>query len=258
MNNPKPSKRLQQITNIATEVVGIARAHFNSRRALTVSHKSADQAVTEADREVETAIRTAMANDFPGEAIVGEEFGGEGGDNFWTIDPIDGTANFLNGLPFWGIAIGHMSDGIPDLGVIILPELNVTVAGEHDLLFLNGSSFVHTPSPTPTLSLGQAKTETLTESLALHQSYRNAGISVYHWRCSAVSLAWTALGQISGHLHNGTTLWDAVPGVALCRAAGLDARMGTGPSGMLWVKVGEPSIHNITGPLWEKNSMEAK
>lgn len=246
-----PSTRLQIATQIASSVVGIAKAYFDDRHALDVCHKSASQAVTQADIEVETAIREAMARNFPGEAIVGEEFGGPIADNFWTIDPIDGTANFINGLPFWGVAIGHMSGAVADLGVIILPELDVVLAAENNGLFLNGSHVVHRAAPTPTLSLGQAHNAAVPDSLNLHQTYRDAGFAVYHWRSSAVSLAWTALGRISGHLHQHTTLWDAVPGAAVCRAAGLDVRLSKGLDNSLYIKAGEPEIHTIAGALWE-------
>lgn len=258
MDNSQPSRRLQIATQIASDVVGIAKTYFDNRHTLDVHHKSASQAVTQADLEVETAIRDAMSKHFPGEAIVGEEFGGHGVDSFWTIDPIDGTANFLNGLPFWGIAIGHMSNEVPDLGVIVLPELNVVLAAEENRLFLNGSHVMHCPAPVPTISLGQAHNAAVPGSLALHQSYRDAGFAVYHWRSSAVSLAWTALGRVSGHLHEHTTLWDAVPGAAVCRAAGLDVRMGKGSDHTLWIKAGEPEVHTIAGALWESEESRSR
>lgn len=239
-------------------MVSIAQTYFHNRADLRVDHKSPEQAVTNADREIETAIRDAMAIDFPGETIVGEEFGGESDNCFWTIDPIDGTANFLNGLPFWGVAIGHTSNGTSDLGVIVLPELKTTVSAEDNALFLNGVSTSRGKTPVPMVSLGQANEETLTESLAMHTSYRDAGFSVCHWRSSAVSLAWTALGRISGHLHQQTTLWDSVPGAALCRAAGLDVRMGQGPERVLWLKTGEPAVHSIIGSCWEVDQVRGQ
>ena len=252
MDSLKPSQRLRIASKIATDVVHIAKGYFQDRDALIIRHKSASQAVTEADLEVETAIRDAMARHFPGEAIIGEEFGGQSVDNFWTIDPIDGTANFLNGLPLWGIAIGHMSGDIADLGVIVLPELNVVLAAEKSSLFLNGSPMARSAAPIPTVSLGQAHDTALPSSLALHQTYRDAVFAVYHWRSSAVSLAWTAMGRISGHLHQYTTLWDAVPGAAVCRAAGIDVRMGKGFDNSLYIKAGEPEVLKVTGALWEQ------
>ncbi len=251
MDSPTPSKRLQQATLIASNVVSIAQTYFNNRTQLLVDFKNPEQSVTEADRDVETAIRNTMDKDFPGETIVGEEFGGETDNSFWTIDPIDGTANFLNGLPFWGIAIGHISNGVPDLGVIVLPELEVTVTAEDNALFVNGDHVARLITKVPMVSLGQATDDTLAESLAIHKAYRDAGFSVCHWRSSAVSLAWTALGKVSGHLHQKTTLWDSVPGAALCRAAGLDVRMSQGPKQSLWLKAGEPAVHEVVGHCWE-------
>lgn len=253
MDSSKPSKRLLQVTKIASAAALTAQNYFDNRTDLSIGHKSPGQAVTEADREVETQIRSAMQIDFPGEAVVGEEFGGQSAQSFWTIDPIDGTANFLNGLPFWGVAIGHITQGVPDVGVVILPQLNLTATTEHNRLFLNGSQFTRPDTPIPSVSLGQADTETLTESLELHKRYRTAGFSVYHWRCSSLSLAWNALGQISGHLHQRTTLWDAVPGAALCRAAGLEVRLGNTPDGVLWIKSGDAAVHKLIGSTWESD-----
>lgn len=232
-------------------MVPIAQNYFSNRSDLNIDFKCPEQSVTIADKEVESAIRNAMNKDFPGEKIVGEEFGGERDDCFWTIDPIDGTANFLNGLPFWGIAIGHISGDVPDLGVIVLPEFKMTVSADRDALYLNGLNVTRMAAAVPMVSLGQANNRTLSESLTMHRSYRDAGFSVCHWRSSAVSLAWTALGRISGHIHQQTTLWDTVPGAALCRAAGLDLRMGQGPDNSLWLKTGEPAVHNIIGNCWE-------
>lgn len=246
-----PSARLAHATRIAQDAAQSSLRYFHARDDLTVATKSPGQAVTEADRAVETEIRTAMATHFPNEAIVGEEFGGDAARSFWTLDPIDGTANFLNGLPFWGVAIGHMEDGVPDLGVISLPLLDLTIAGEGHSVFVNGTAY-NRPLPTiMTVSLGQADQARLTESLDLHGKCRRADMAAYHWRCSAVSFAYAAMGQISGHLHRGTTLWDAVPGAAICKAAGMDVRMGTDAAGDLWIKAGDRAVHDLFGDLWE-------
>lgn len=244
------SPRLDQTVRIATEGAQLALKHFHDRSALDIGTKSPGQAVTDADLAVETQIRADMARVFPGEPILGEEFGGREQPTCWTLDPIDGTANFLNGLPLWGVAIGHMSEGVPDLGVIVLPLLNLVVAAKGSALFVNDSAFKRTPAPIPTISLGQPSEATLSETLALHATYRKAGYGVYHWRCSAVSLAWAGMGQISGHLHRGTTLWDSVPGAAICQAAGLDTRIGKDVDGNLWIKTGDAELHKHCERLW--------
>lgn len=243
--------RLGQAVVISKAAAATATDFFLNRNALDITTKSPGQAVTEADLAVEDQIRRALRTTFPGEPIVGEEFGGDAARAFWTVDPIDGTANFVNGLPFWGIALGHCTDGVADLGVIILPMLNVVVATDGGAVFLNDKPFNRTAPPIPTVSLGHAKPATQADTLDLHRQFQTAQFAVYHWRCSAVSLAWAGLGQISGHLHQATTLWDTIPGAAICQAAGLDTRTGTDPSGVLWVKTGDADVHAVSADLWE-------
>jgi histidinol-phosphatase len=86
--------------------------------------------VTDADREVEHVIREALAAARPHDAILGEEFGASGEQHGegrppreWIIDPIDGTANFLRGVPIWGTLIALVVDGIPQVGVVSAPAL---------------------------------------------------------------------------------------------------------------------------------------
>ena len=67
--------------------------------------------VTEADRAVEEALRKRLATDRPDHAVVGEEFGAESGRTRWIIDPIDGTKNYVRGVPVWGALIGLEVDG---------------------------------------------------------------------------------------------------------------------------------------------------
>lgn len=252
MHLTHPSDRLGHTIQIAERAARMAERFFQNRAALDIAIKSPGQAVTEADRAVETAIRADMAETFPGEAVLGEEFGGDPSDRFWTLDPIDGTANFLNGLPLWGVAIGHMTEGMPDLGVFVMPSLGLTVAAEGETLFLNGAPHLRRSAPVKTVSLGQASPDVLAESLELHAACRKADVAAYHWRSSAVSFAWAALGLISGHFHRGTTLWDAVPGVAVCAAAGLDTRFCLQHGQEMWVKTGEAHAHALWGTLWEE------
>lgn len=99
-------------------------------RDFTVSTKPDSTPVTEADREVEKAIREAILASRPEDAILGEEFGSTGhqeGEHRphrqWIIDPIDGTANFLRGVPIWGTLISLAVDGVPVVGVASAPAL---------------------------------------------------------------------------------------------------------------------------------------
>lgn len=91
---------------------------------LRVDTKPDRSYVTEADLAVERAIRERLAADRPGDAVLGEEYGTEGAAaRRWVIDPIDGTANFLRGVPVWGSLIALELDGRPAVGVASIPAL---------------------------------------------------------------------------------------------------------------------------------------
>lgn len=91
---------------------------------LEVSTKPDRTPVTEADLAVERAIRERLAEARPGDGVLGEEFGTEGSSaRQWIIDPIDGTSNFLRGVPVWGTLVALAIDGEPVVGVASSPAL---------------------------------------------------------------------------------------------------------------------------------------
>ncbi|MDQ0892737.1 inositol monophosphatase family protein [Agromyces ramosus] len=80
--------------------------------------------VTEADLAVERALRGRLAEVRPNDGVLGEEFGTEGDTHRqWILDPIDGTANFLRGVPVWGTLIALAVDGVPVVGVASSPAM---------------------------------------------------------------------------------------------------------------------------------------
>lgn len=102
-----------------------AISHDRFRAAdLEVSMKPDMTQVTDADRAVEASIRESILAGRPGDAIYGEEFGTIGDSRRqWIIDPIDGTANFVRGVPVWTTLIALAVDGVPALGVASAPAL---------------------------------------------------------------------------------------------------------------------------------------
>jgi len=91
---------------------------------LVVTTKPDRTPVTDADKAVETSIRSGIEAARPSDSILGEEFGTQGsGSRQWIIDPIDGTANFLRGVPIWGTLIALAIDGVPVVGVVSAPAL---------------------------------------------------------------------------------------------------------------------------------------
>jgi histidinol-phosphatase len=81
--------------------------------------------VTDADRSVESAVRDALSQRRPDDPVLGEEFGGTTAftGRQWVIDPIDGTKNFVRGVPVWATLIALLQDGIPVVGVVSSPAL---------------------------------------------------------------------------------------------------------------------------------------
>src|SRR5271163_884517 len=102
----------------------LTRARFGALD-LRVDTKPDLTPVTDADRAVETDVRQVLGRDRPGDSVVGEEFGGA--TTFtgrqWIIDPIDGTKNFVRGVPVWASLIALLEDGAPSVGVVSAPAL---------------------------------------------------------------------------------------------------------------------------------------
>jgi len=81
--------------------------------------------VTDADQSVEEGIRRTLSRARPRDAVLGEEQGTTGhGQRCWVVDPIDGTKNFVRGVPVWATLIGLMVDGEVVVGVVSAPQLN--------------------------------------------------------------------------------------------------------------------------------------
>lgn len=91
---------------------------------LAVDRKPDRTPVTDADLAVEDAVRAVLAEQRPGDEIAGEERGGEvTSARTWVLDPIDGTKNFLRGVPAWATLVALVEDGTPTAGVISAPAL---------------------------------------------------------------------------------------------------------------------------------------
>ncbi len=109
---------------LADQVRPVSRRWFRS--ALQVDLKADESPVTRADREVETALRQAIAEHYPDHGIFGEEFGASQPDAefTWSVDPIDGTRSFISGHPLWGTLLAALHRGKPIVGIIDIPMLD--------------------------------------------------------------------------------------------------------------------------------------
>jgi histidinol-phosphatase len=106
------------------EADAIARSHF--RRDLQIDTKPDRTFVTQADTAIERMIRARIHDAFPDHGLVGEEYGIEAGDASvrWYIDPIDGTHNFMRGVPLFGTLLAVERDGEMQAAVLSAPALD--------------------------------------------------------------------------------------------------------------------------------------
>jgi len=194
-------------------------------RDLHVETKPDRSPVTEADLAVERAIREALAVERPADGILGEEYGTEGDTaRQWIVDPIDGTANFVRGIPAWCVVIACARDGETVVGVIREPSTDETFYGR-----LGGGAFVNgrpiRASAGASLSEGSVGTglsnRASTEHVAVLISSIMAEGGVFYRNASgALMLAYAASGRLLGYVEEHMNAWDCLAGMLLVEEAG--------------------------------------
>ncbi len=217
---------------------------FNEVEQLQVSIKGPSDFVSQADLRAEQTLREELNKARPGYAFLMEESGASGSDNWawrWVVDPLDGTTNFLHGIPHWAISIGlerRLADGTSELaaGLIYAPavdemfwaekgvgayvnERRLRVSARRELkeaLFATGIPFA---AVAPQRRLAFARTL----GVLMPQV---AGIR--RFGAAALDLAWVAAGRYDGYWELGLKRWDMAAGLLLVREAGGFA---TDPSG---------------------------
>ncbi|MBF6215108.1 histidinol-phosphatase [Nocardia puris] len=118
------SSDLELALRLADEADAITKARFGALD-LKVDAKPDLTPVSDADLAVERELRRVLGAERPGDAVLGEEFGGDAEftGRQWVIDPIDGTKNFVRGVPIWASLIALLEDGVPVVGVVSAPAL---------------------------------------------------------------------------------------------------------------------------------------
>ena len=187
---------------------------FGEIEKLQVSKKGPSDFVTNSDLKTEKIIIEELKKAKPNYSIISEENGEEKNkdkDNTWIIDPIDGTINFLHGIPHFAISIALKSNNEIVSGLIFDPIKNemfyaeknngaffnnsrIRVSKKNDLnncLFVTGGIIKNEPSFT----------------------YRKSG-------CAALDLAYVASGRYDGYFQNNLNLWDIAAGIVIVKEAG--------------------------------------
>jgi myo-inositol-1(or 4)-monophosphatase len=195
--------------------------------------KADNTLVTEADRQIELFLRERLGALAPGWSFLGEEGGlvGDADAPCWVIDPIDGTTNFVRGLPLWCISVGAVYQGRAIFGCIAVPPQNEMLwaaTGHGAWLQLESS----TQSPPPAIALRVFDSDVLMQEdlIACNTTVesavnfagvpcrlRNLGTLAYH----LVALSRGALVASIARQHQ---LYDIAAGVCICEEAGCIAR----------------------------------
>jgi myo-inositol-1(or 4)-monophosphatase len=207
---------------------GLAR-DFGEVENLQVSLKGPGDFVSAADRRAEETLVTELKKARPGYAFLTEETGViEGSDQThrWIIDPLDGTTNFLHGIPMFAISLALERDGQIIAGVIYNPVMNELYTTERGAgAFLNdrrlrvagrrklADSVVCTGTP----HMGKAGHE---QSAAEILALMGKTSGVRRLGSAATDLAWVASGRLDAFWERGLSPWDMAAGLLLVREAG--------------------------------------
>ena len=203
--------------------------------AVTMKSSPTDP-VSEADQAAERAIRDVLAARRPSDAVVGEEGADVAGQSGlrWVVDPLDGTVNYLYGLPAWTVTLACQRGASETLaGVVLDPVRDELFAATAEGPAVRQSAGDRLElSPPRTTSLDQALVAT-GFGYSPEQRVRQGEVAVRVLRAArdlrrigsaAMDLAWTAFGRLDAFYERGLNPWDAAAGMLICARAGLDVR----------------------------------
>lgn len=234
--------RVQQTSpdfaDLLETAVGIARRAADTARRMRAEAVSADidtkstdtDVVTAADRAVERQVAEELRTLRPGDALLGEEYGSTassaGGGVRWIVDPIDGTVNYLYGLPQYAVSLAVEVDGVVVAGVV-----RNAATGDEWTATLGGGAF-HDGRPirgSAQTVLGQALVGTgfgYDAARRVHQAGVLSGLlpkvrDIRRWGAASLDLCFAAEGLIDAYYEKGLNPWDHAAGGLVAREAGL-------------------------------------
>jgi myo-inositol-1(or 4)-monophosphatase len=221
------------LLNVMTKAVDKAaralKRDFGEVEQLQVSTKGPSDFVSNADLKSDRILREDLAKARPGFGFLTEESGtiaGSDADHRWIIDPLDGTTNFLHGLPHFAISVALEKSGEIVAGVVYDPIKNeMFVAEKGGGAFLNdrrlrvsarknlGESVLGTGIP----FRGHGDRESFTKQL---DAAMRETAGVRRWGTASLDLAYVAAGRYEGFWEEGLSAWDVAAGILLVREAG--------------------------------------
>lgn len=203
----------------------------SSRRSeLKITHKTAGDFVSEADLAAEKAIFEYLKSHFPTYGWLGEETGEHESDPAelrWIVDPLDGTTNFLKGLPHWAVSIALCNGETPIAAVIFDPVKKELFAAERGTgAFLNGDVIMvsdENSCETALLATGLpagGRVTYLPHSLQDIQATMPATAGLRRWGAAALDLAYVAAGRLDVYWERNLGAWDIAAGILIVQEAG--------------------------------------
>jgi myo-inositol-1(or 4)-monophosphatase len=230
-----PRELLDVASDAALHAGTLLRARFEAGREQRIASKTTPtDPVSAADLASQHAIRALIAERRPADAFLAEEEGanqtGSSGLQ-WVVDPLDGTVNFLYGIPQWCVSVAVFDAHGALAGVVHDPIGGETFAAlRGELPSRNGVSLPRRDDPAPVLGQALVATgfaydervraeqgELIARLLPLVRDIRRCG-------SAALDLTWTAMGRYDAYFERGVKLWDTAAGVLVCECAGLVAR----------------------------------
>jgi myo-inositol-1(or 4)-monophosphatase len=217
-------RRLAVATAVAREAGAVARRWFERRRELVVEHKGRQDFVSEADREVEALIRERLASALPEDGFFGEESGGAPGESFWAVDPIDGTTNFLRGIPLYAVSLAFVHQRETLVGAVYVPPTDRMFQGVRG----RGAEVDGRPLRVSGCAVLEDALVGIGSSLRVAPaSLADVFRELYLWPAdlrrlgsAAVALAFVADGTLDAFFEAHLSPWDALAGLLLVREAG--------------------------------------
>ena len=201
--------------------------YMNRLDSLEVIEKQRHDYVSEVDKLAESEIIRELRRAYPRDAILGEESGQIGKSrNVWTIDPLDGTHNYLRGFPHFSVSIALVENGEPVVGVVYDPLRDeLFTASKGDGAFLNdrrirvgkrdglGGALLVTGFP-------YRQRRHLDAQMAMTRALLNEAEDIRRTGSAALDLAYVAAGRVDGYFEIGLYAWDMAAGCLLVREAG--------------------------------------
>jgi myo-inositol-1(or 4)-monophosphatase len=220
-------KILAQTVSIVKDVADFQRKEFSVFSSNKIRHKGSFDLVSYVDESSETQLRNSLTELLPGSGFWGEEGGRSEGTQFeWIVDPLDGTTNFVCGIPFFAISVALYQENSPLLGVVY------EVMAQKEYTALRGHGAFSNQSPIHVNTCKQLKdglfatgfpvkpSPHLKEIGSMNERFIRETRGLRRFGSAALDLAWTASGIFSGFYEFGLSPWDVAAGALLVTEAG--------------------------------------